>query len=41
MPKEAKGDGLSNSEYEDNIEALTKGIDTIKQDDNTGPFLVT
>lgn len=37
MPKEAKkGDGLSNSEYEDNIEALTKGIDTIKQDDNTG-----
>lgn len=37
MPKEAKkGDGLSNSEYEDNIDALTKGIDTIKQDDNTG-----
>lgn len=37
MPKEAKkGDGLSKSEYEDNIEALTKGIDTIKQDDNTG-----
>lgn len=37
MPKEAKkGEGLSNSEYEDNIEALTKGIDTIKQDDNTG-----
>lgn len=37
MPKEAKkGDGLSNSEYEDNIESLTKGIDTIKQDDNTG-----
>lgn len=37
MPKEAKkGDGLSNSEYEDNIEALTKGIDTIKQDDSTG-----
>lgn len=37
MPKEAKkGDGLSTSEYEDNIEALTKGIDTIKQDDNTG-----
>lgn len=37
MPKEAKkGEGLSNSEYEDNIEALTKGIDTIKQDDSTG-----
>lgn len=37
MPKEVKkGEGLSNSEYEDNIEALTKGIDTIKQDDNTG-----
>ena len=37
MPKETKkGDGLSNSEYEDNIDALTKGIDTIKQDDNTG-----
>lgn len=37
MSKEAKkGDGLSNSEYEDNIEALTKGIDTIKQDDSTG-----
>ena len=37
MPKEPKkGDGLSNSEYEDNIDALTKGIDTIKQDDNTG-----
>lgn len=37
MPKEAKkGKELSNSEYEDNIDALTKGIDTIKQDDNTG-----
>lgn len=37
MPKKAKkGEGLSNSEYEDNIEALTKGIDTIKQDDSTG-----
>lgn len=37
MPKkDKKGDGLSESEYEDNIEALTKGIDTIKQDDNTG-----
>lgn len=37
MPKETKkGKELSNSEYEDNIDALTKGIDTIKQDDNTG-----
>jgi hypothetical protein len=36
MPKEAKkGDGLSNSEYEDNVEALTM-IETIKQDDKTG-----
>jgi hypothetical protein len=36
MPKEAKkGDGLSNSEYEDNVEALTT-IETIKQDDKTG-----
>lgn len=36
MPKETKkGDGLSNSEYEDNVEALTT-IETIKQDDKTG-----
>lgn len=36
MPKEAKkGKGLSNSEYEDNVEFLAT-IETIKQDDKTG-----
>ena len=36
MPKESKkGKGLSNSEYEDNVEFLAT-IETIKQDDKTG-----
>lgn len=37
LPKEEQeGEELSNSEYEDNISVLTRGIDTIKQNDKTG-----
>ena len=37
MPKESKkGEGLSSSEYDENIKILTQGIDSIKQNDKTG-----
>lgn len=37
MPKEnKKGEGLSSSEYDENIKILTQGIESIKQNDKTG-----
>ena len=37
MPKESKkGEGLSSSEYDENIKILTQGIESIKQNDKTG-----
>lgn len=37
MPKESKkGEGLSSSEYDENIKILTQGNETIKQNDKTG-----
>lgn len=37
MPKESKKvEGLSSSEYDENIKTLTQGIDSIKQNDKTG-----
>ena len=37
MPKESKkGEGLSSSEYDENIKILTQGIGSVKQNDKTG-----
>lgn len=37
MPKESKkGEGLSSSEYDENIKTLTQGIESIKKNDKTG-----